>query len=60
MEKILKPTNGYLALVLSLVFMAIAIYSFVQIGGSNQGVYAIPAIVSCGVCLFIWKGLMIV
>jgi len=60
MEKILKPTNGYLALVLSLVFMAIAIYCFVQIGSTNQGAYAIPAMVSCGVCMFIWKGLMIV
>jgi len=60
MEKILKPTNGYLALVLSFIFMAIAIFSFAQIGNTNQGVYTIPAIISCGVCLFIWKGLMIV
>ena len=60
MEKIIKPTNGYAALVLSVVFFAIAIFAFISAGNSNEGIYVIPGIISFAVCMMIWKGLIIV
>ncbi|MFI5196587.1 MAG: SPFH domain-containing protein [Chitinophagales bacterium] len=60
MEKIIKPTNGYLALFLSLVFIGAAIYFFVELGNTNQAIYALPAGLSCLLCVFIWKGLLII
>lgn len=60
MEKIIKPTNGYLALSLSVLFLAAAIYFLVQAGTYNQGAEAVPGIVCFFVCFVIWKGLIIV
>jgi hypothetical protein len=60
MEKIIKPTNGYLALFLSVIFLAIAIYFFAHAGSNGDGIAAIPGIISFLVCIFTWKGLLIV
>jgi regulator of protease activity HflC (stomatin/prohibitin superfamily) len=60
MEKIIKPTNGYAALLFSLVFLVAAIYFFVQAGTYNQATYSIPGVICFVVCLVIWKGLIIV
>ena len=60
MEKILKPTNGYLALILSLIFLVASIFCFSQIGASNNPVYVVPGLLCFGACMFIWKGLCIV
>lgn len=58
MEKIVKPVNGYLALVISLVLFGGALY---LISTSPEDVtrlwIAVPA---AFVAMFIWKGLMIV
>lgn len=60
MEKILKPVNGYLALVISLISLALGIALFV-VGIQNQQ----PAMITAGVilviaCMIIWKGLIII
>jgi regulator of protease activity HflC (stomatin/prohibitin superfamily) len=60
MEKIIKPTNGYLALFLSLVFLAGGILFFLYAAGSNQPMFTIPAFLGLLLCFLIWKGLMIV
>jgi len=60
MEKILKPTNGYVALFLSFVFLCIAIAFFVHMGDNASPVFAVPGIISALVAVFIWKGLMII
>jgi regulator of protease activity HflC (stomatin/prohibitin superfamily) len=58
MEKIIKPTNGYLALVLSLLLFAAAIWCFSEVG--SDGIYGLPGGVLILTCAFIWKGLMII
>jgi regulator of protease activity HflC (stomatin/prohibitin superfamily) len=60
MEKIVKPTNGYLALFLSLVCIAVAVYFFIETGSTAQPGYAIAGAVLCIAALFIWKGLLII
>ena len=60
MEKIIKPTNGYLALLLSLIFIGGAIYCCILTGNSNQVVYVAPAIVLFLMAMFTWKGLLII
>ncbi len=58
MEKISRPVNGYLALIISLVLAGIGIYCFTQVPYMPQ-----LAIVGGGcmlVTFFIWKGLMII
>lgn len=60
MEKIIKPTNGYLALLLSLVFLGLGIYSIVLAGTMEAPIYAVPATILILLCFTIWKGLMIV
>lgn len=60
MEKNIKPTNGYLALLISLVLLGIAIKFFVTAGIEESGVYTIPGILLFGLCIIIWKGLIIV
>ncbi len=53
MEKIIKPTNGYLALLMSVVCLAAAVYL-----GSN--LFVVPAALLVLICFIIWKGLTIV
>lgn len=60
MEKIIKPTNGYLALFLSLIFLAVAIYLCIETGSSAQAMYVVPAVLLFLMSLFIWKGLLII
>jgi regulator of protease activity HflC (stomatin/prohibitin superfamily) len=58
MEKIIKPVNGYLALLIALVTLLVAIYFFTQ--SSTNPIIVVPGIISFAVTLFIVKGLMIV
>jgi len=60
MEKIIKPTNGYAALFLSLIFFVISVCCFVITGNTASPMYVAPAIASALVCVFIWKGLVII
>jgi len=60
MEKIIKPTNGYAALLLSLVFFIAAIGCFVTTANHQDPIYAIPGGLCMLACFFIWKGLMII
>lgn len=60
MEKILKPTNGYLALLLSLVLLGVSVKFFISAGVNENGAYAIPGVLLFAVCIVIWKGLVIV
>lgn len=60
MEKIIKPTNGYMALFLSFVFLGIACYLFVLTGNTGNGLYAMIGAVLAVTAVFIWKGLMII
>lgn len=60
MEKNIKPTNGYLALMISLVLLGIAIKFFITAGVEESGAYAIPGVLLFGLCIIIWKGLIIV
>ncbi len=58
MEKVSRPVNGYIALIISLVLAGIGIYCFTQVPYMPQ-----LAIVGGGcmlVTFFIWKGLMII
>lgn len=58
MEKLTKPTNGYLALVLSLVLLGIAVYLFTL--APAMPVIVVPGILCAATTIFIWKGLMII
>lgn len=58
MEKLTKPTNGYLALVLSLVLLGIAVYLFTL--APEMPVIVVPGILCAATTIFIWKGLMII
>ncbi|GAA4462550.1 SPFH domain-containing protein [Nemorincola caseinilytica] len=60
MEKNIKPTNGYLALFLSLVCLSASVYFFVQTGSEQEPMYALPGTLLMLLCFFIWKGLLIV
>lgn len=58
MEKIIKPMNGYLALVISIAVVIIAIAAFAQVDANPAFVgLAIPCLL---IAIFIWKGLMII
>lgn len=58
MEKVIKPVNGYLALFISLITLALAAYGFTQVESNiNMLWLAIPSLVAT---IFIWKGIMIV
>jgi regulator of protease activity HflC (stomatin/prohibitin superfamily) len=58
MEKVTKPMNGYLALLLSLVSLGISIYCFTGVERDPSVLWiAIPCMLAT---MFIWKGLMIV
>jgi len=60
MEKNVKPTNGYLALFLSLIFLGAGIYFFIRTGTDQEPINMVPGFLLIGICFFIWKGLMIV
>lgn len=58
MEKIAKPMNGYLALILSFVALGLAVYGFTLVETNPQILWlSVPALFAT---FFIWKGLMIV
>jgi regulator of protease activity HflC (stomatin/prohibitin superfamily) len=58
MEKILKPMNGYLALLISLITLILGVYLLTLTQDNN--VIAVPAVLCLITSVFIWKGLMIV
>ena len=60
MEKIIKPTNGYIALLLSFVFLGGAVYCFIQTADSSQPVMAAPGFLFMLLTVFIWKGMITV
>jgi regulator of protease activity HflC (stomatin/prohibitin superfamily) len=60
MEKILKPTNGYLALLMSFVLLCIAFFCFYSSANSHQAEFAIGGMLAVVVAIFIWKGLLII
>jgi regulator of protease activity HflC (stomatin/prohibitin superfamily) len=60
MEKILKPTNGYMALLLSLVMLVVALVCFGNSGSEDGALLILPGIALVVLCIVIWKGLMIV
>lgn len=60
MEKILKPTNGYMALLLSLVMLVVALVCFGNSGTEDGALLIVPGIALVVLCVIIWKGLMIV
>jgi regulator of protease activity HflC (stomatin/prohibitin superfamily) len=60
MEKIIKPTNGYSALFLSLVLFIAGIVCLVACGVEQQPILVLPGIITVLLCVFIWKGLIIV
>lgn len=60
MEKILKPTNGYMALLLSLVMLVVALVCFGNSGTEDGALLIVPGIALVVLCIIIWKGLMIV
>jgi regulator of protease activity HflC (stomatin/prohibitin superfamily) len=58
MEKITKPVNGFLALLLSLILIGVAIWCFLQVAQDPR--YTIFGAIAIAVTFFIWKGLMII
>ena len=60
MEKIIKPTNGYAALFLSIIFLGVGLYFFAQTTNANQPIFAVPGMIFAALCFLIWKGLLIV
>lgn len=58
MEKISRPVNGYLALVISLALAAIGVWCFTQMPDNPR--YAFVGGVCMLITFFIWKGLMII
>lgn len=58
MEKIVKPVNGYLALFISLLVLAAAVFSFTQVEEYHWMVAV--GMLGMVITIFIWKGLMIV
>ncbi len=58
MEKVLKPVNGFLALILSFVCIGVAIFFFSI--AATEPMWSIAGVLLCIAALFIWKGLMII
>jgi regulator of protease activity HflC (stomatin/prohibitin superfamily) len=58
MEKVIKPMNGFLALLISLLTFGGAIFSFAN-GESSAG-FIVLGIVLMITTIFLWKGLMII
>jgi regulator of protease activity HflC (stomatin/prohibitin superfamily) len=60
MEKLIKPTNGYMALLLSLGMLAAALFCFGQAAADEGALYVVPGLLLMISCFIIWKGLLIV
>lgn len=60
MEKIIKPTNGYAALALSIALLGAGISCIILAGMTANGTYAVPGSISVLACFMIWKGLLII
>ncbi|MGN6476496.1 MAG: SPFH domain-containing protein, partial [Flavipsychrobacter sp.] len=58
MEKVIRPMNGYLALVIALSLILLSIFLFSMTPGMPA--IAIPGILSFAIAIFLLKGLMIV
>lgn len=58
MEKIKKPVSGYLALLVAILLLALAIYGFVK--ADKQAAFGILGAISIVVSIFLMKGLMII
>ncbi len=58
MEKVFKPTNGYFALFLSLVFFGLSIFFFSLV--EKDIIFIWLAILGMVAAMFIWKGILIV
>jgi regulator of protease activity HflC (stomatin/prohibitin superfamily) len=58
MEKILKPINGFLALLISLLCIGFSIYCFAN--SAFNPVLTIPGIILFIAAIFLWKGLMVI
>lgn len=58
MEKNVKPMNGYLALVISVLSLAAAIYSFAEVQFNMNMLWG--GFICLFITMFIWKGLIIV
>ncbi len=60
MEKIIKPTNGYAALGLSVVLFCVAVGSYILCGVEHSPAYLLPGIACTLACIAIWQGLLII
>jgi len=58
MEKVLKPVNGFLVLIISLICIGGAIFFFSI--AAAEPMWSIVGVLLCIAALFIWKGLMII
>lgn len=60
MEQQIKPTNGYLAMFISLVTFGGCIASFIQSAVVKDPLYMLPGVLALTVTILIWKGLLII
>lgn len=60
MERQINPTNGYLAMLISLISFGGGIAFMIQSGASQNPAYMVPGILSVFVTILIWKGLLII
>ncbi len=60
MEKVTKPISGFLALLMSLLFYALAVYLFVQAGQHRDGSFIAYGAVAFVVATFLAMGVIIV
>ena len=60
MEKVIKPVNGYSALLLSVILLAGSVFCFSQTADGNSPVMALLGSLCVLATIFIWKGLLIV
>ena len=58
MEKISKPVNGFLALLISLALLGFAVWCFYMTQDDTR--YSIVGALAVAIAFFIWKGLMII
>lgn len=60
MEKIVKPVSGYLAAILALLLLGIAVYFFVLAAQEKQGTYSLLGSLAFIVCLILGCGLTVI
>ncbi|MEI8279100.1 MAG: SPFH domain-containing protein [Bacteroidota bacterium] len=60
MEKLLKPTNGYMALLLSVVTFGAGIFCIISLAMDQSILFIAPAIICMFLTIIIWKGLLII